>query len=86
MGERHPEIDKTGQKRTYLQQICCKDNTAGNKQSRTFLECADDNFLAYVTEQLMRGRAFAGPNTDKEEVVGDGKVKGSLECSDYEMV
>lgn len=34
--------------------ICCKGSTGGYKQSRTFLECAGDNFLAYVNEELMR--------------------------------
>ena len=31
--------------------ICWRDNTAGHKQSRRFLECADDNFLLQVTEE-----------------------------------
>jgi len=34
--------------------ICWRDNTAGHKQSRKFLECGDDNFLLQVTEEPLR--------------------------------
>ena len=37
--------------------ICWKDNTAGYKQFRRFLECVDDNFLLQVIEEPMRGGA-----------------------------
>jgi len=36
--------------------ICWRDNTAGHKLSRMFLECIDNNFLTQVTkEQTRRG-------------------------------
>ncbi|GAB0204516.1 hypothetical protein GRJ2_002917200 [Grus japonensis] len=56
--------------------ICWRDNTAGHKQSRRFLECIDDNFLHQVIEEPTRRGAM----------LGDGKLKGSLGCSDHEMV
>lgn len=34
--------------------ICCTDNTAGNKPSRRFLACVDDNFLNQVIEEPTR--------------------------------
>ncbi|PKU33654.1 zinc finger swim domain-containing protein 6- hypothetical protein [Limosa lapponica baueri] len=33
--------------------ICWRDNTAGHKQSKRFLECIDDNFVMQVIEDLM---------------------------------
>ncbi|GAB0208941.1 hypothetical protein GRJ2_003359800 [Grus japonensis] len=67
--------------------ICWRGNTAGHKQSRKFLECIDDNFLLQVIEESTRRGAMLDlvlPN--KEGLVGNVKLKGSLGCSDREMV
>ncbi|GAB0189120.1 hypothetical protein GRJ2_001377300 [Grus japonensis] len=67
--------------------IYCRDNTAEHKQSRKFLECVDDNFLMQVIEEPMRRGAMLDiVLTNKEGLVGDVKLKGSLGCSDHEMV
>ncbi|GAB0210007.1 hypothetical protein GRJ2_003466500 [Grus japonensis] len=67
--------------------ICWRDNTAGHKQSRKFLECVNDNFLLQVVEEPMRRGAMLDlVLTNKEGLVGDVKLKGSLGCSDHEMV
>ncbi|GAB0202510.1 hypothetical protein GRJ2_002716600 [Grus japonensis] len=64
-----------------------RDNAAGHKESRKFLECVDDNFLLQVTEEPMRrGATLDLVLTNKEGLVGDVKLKGSLGCSDHEMV
>ncbi|GAB0193476.1 hypothetical protein GRJ2_001812900 [Grus japonensis] len=67
--------------------ICWRDNSAERKQSRKFLECVDDNFLLQVIEEpLRRGAMLDLILTNKEGLVGDVKLKGSLGCSDHEMV
>ncbi|GAB0202830.1 hypothetical protein GRJ2_002748600 [Grus japonensis] len=67
--------------------ICWRDNAAECKQSRKFLECVDDNFLLQVTEEpTRRGVMLDLILTNKEGLVGDIKLKGSLGCSDHEMV
>ncbi|GAB0176597.1 hypothetical protein GRJ2_000124900 [Grus japonensis] len=67
--------------------ICWRDNTAGHKQSRRFLECVDDNFLLQVIEEpTRRGAMLDLVLTNKERLVGNVKLKGSLGCSDHEMV
>ncbi|GAB0206692.1 hypothetical protein GRJ2_003134800 [Grus japonensis] len=67
--------------------ICWRDNAAERKQSRKFLECVDDNFLLQVTEEPMRRDAMLDlVLTNKEGLVGDVKLKGSLGCRDHEMV
>ncbi|GAB0206060.1 hypothetical protein GRJ2_003071600 [Grus japonensis] len=67
--------------------ICWRDNTAGHKPSRTFLECADDNFLLQLREEPRRRSAMLDLIlTNKESLVGDVKLKGSLGGSDQEMV
>ncbi|GAB0208424.1 mitochondrial enolase superfamily member 1 [Grus japonensis] len=67
--------------------ICWRDNTAERKQSRKFLECIDDNFLLQVTEEPTRRDAMLDLIlTNKEGLVGDVKLKGSLGCNDHEMV
>ncbi|GAB0187677.1 hypothetical protein GRJ2_001233000 [Grus japonensis] len=64
-----------------------RDDTAGHKQSRRFLECIDDNFLLQVIEELTRRGAMLDlVLTNKEGLVGDVKLKGSLGCSDHKMV
>ncbi|GAB0209619.1 hypothetical protein GRJ2_003427600 [Grus japonensis] len=67
--------------------ICWSDNKAGHKQSRKFLECVDDNFLLQeIEEPTRRGAMLDLVPTNKEGLVGDVKLKGSLSCSDHEMV
>ncbi|GAB0180661.1 mitochondrial enolase superfamily member 1 [Grus japonensis] len=67
--------------------ICWRDNAAEHKQSRKFLECVDDNFLLQVIEEPMRRGAMLDLIlTNKEGLVGDVKLKGSLGCSDHKMV
>ncbi|PKU30860.1 dtw domain-containing protein 2 [Limosa lapponica baueri] len=66
--------------------ICWRDNTAGHKQSKKFLECVDDNFLLQVVEEMRRGATLDLVLTNKEGLVGNVKLKGSLGCSDHEMV
>ncbi|GAB0205636.1 hypothetical protein GRJ2_003029200 [Grus japonensis] len=67
--------------------ICWRDNAAEHKQSRKFLECVNDNFLLQVIEEPTRRGAMLGLIlTNKEDLVGDVKLKGSLGCSDHEMV
>ncbi|KAK4817455.1 hypothetical protein QYF61_015610 [Mycteria americana] len=67
--------------------ICWRDNTAGHKQSGRFLECVDDDFLLQVIEEpARRGAMLDLLLTNKEELVGNVKLKGSLGCSDHEMV
>ncbi|GAB0179239.1 hypothetical protein GRJ2_000389200 [Grus japonensis] len=67
--------------------ICWRDNAAERKQSRKFLECIDDNFLLQVIEEpTRRGAMLDLIFTNKEGLVGDVKLKGSLGCSDHKMV
>ncbi|KAF1441782.1 hypothetical protein FQV07_0011647, partial [Pygoscelis papua] len=63
---------------------CWRDNTAGHKW---FLECVNDNFLLQVVEEpTRRGAVLDLVLTNKEGLVGNVKLKGSLGCSDHEMV
>ncbi|GAB0179410.1 hypothetical protein GRJ2_000406300 [Grus japonensis] len=70
--------------------ICWRNNTAGHKQSRRFLECVDDNFLLQVIEEVIeptrRGAMLDLVLTNKDGLVGNVKLKGNLGCSDHEMV
>ncbi|GAB0208586.1 hypothetical protein GRJ2_003324300 [Grus japonensis] len=67
--------------------ICWRDNTAEHKQSRKFLGCVNDIFLLQVIEEpTRRGAMLDLVLTNKEGLVGDVKLKGSLGCSDHEMV
>ena len=67
--------------------ICWRDNTAGHKQSRRFLECIDDNFLSQALDEPMRRGALLDlVLTNEEGLVRNVKLKGSLGCSDHEMV
>lgn len=66
---------------------CWRDNTAGPKQSRRFLEWTDDNFLLQVTEEpTKRGALLDLILTNKQGLLGDVKIKGSFGCSDHKMV
>jgi len=67
--------------------ICWRDNTAGQRQARRLLECVEDNFLLQVIEEpTRRGEMLDLVLTNKEGLTGNVKVKGSLGCSDHEMV
>ncbi|GAB0183467.1 hypothetical protein GRJ2_000812000 [Grus japonensis] len=67
--------------------ICWKDNAAERKQSRKFLECVDDSFFRQVMEEpTKRVTVLDLVLTNKEGLVGDVKLKGSLGCSDLKMV
>ncbi|GAB0207498.1 mitochondrial enolase superfamily member 1 [Grus japonensis] len=67
--------------------ICWKGNTARHAQSRRFLQSIDDNFLTQVVEEpTRRGVLLDLVLTNKEGLVGDVKVGGSLGCSDHETV
>ena len=64
--------------------ICWRDNTAGHKQSRRFLECVDDNFLLEVTENpTRRGHMLDLVLSNKERLVRNMKLNGGLGCSDH---
>ncbi|GAB0207738.1 hypothetical protein GRJ2_003239500 [Grus japonensis] len=63
--------------------ICWKSKRAKHAQSRRFLQSIDDNFLTWVVEETMRrGMLLDLVLTNKEGLVGDVKVGGSLGCSD----
>ncbi|PKU28257.1 dtw domain-containing protein 2 [Limosa lapponica baueri] len=63
--------------------ICWRDNTAGHKKSRKFLECIDDNFLLQVMEEPTRKGAMLDlVLTNKGRLVENIMLKGS----DHEMV
>jgi len=67
--------------------ICWRDNTAGHRQARRSLECTEDNFLLQVIEEPTRRSAMLDlVLTNKEGPVGNVKLKGSLGCSDHEMI
>ena len=67
--------------------ICWRDNTAGHKQSRRFLECIDDNFLTQMIKKHKRRDTLLDLTlANKEEQVRDVKAGGSLCCSDHGMV
>lgn len=72
----------------YHPSICWKDNTtAGYKQSKTLQEYVDDNFLLGVIEEpTRRGAMLDLVLTNKKGLMGNVKLKGSLGCSDHEMV
>ncbi|GAB0204620.1 hypothetical protein GRJ2_002927600 [Grus japonensis] len=64
-----------------------RDNTAGHKQSRRLLECVDDNFpLQVIQEPTRRGAMLDFVFTVRDGPVENVKLKGSLGCSDHEMV
>ncbi|PKU39832.1 dtw domain-containing protein 2 [Limosa lapponica baueri] len=64
---------------------CCRDNTAGYKQSRRFLERINDNFLLQLIEEPTR-RGADLVLTNKEGLLRNMKLKGSLGCSNHKMV
>ena len=70
-----------------LPDICWKYNTAERKQSKRFLQCVQDNFLAQLVSEPTRGGASLDQLfANREGLVGDAVVEGHLEFSDREMV
>jgi len=68
-------------------EICWRENTSGHRESRRFLECVEDYFLLQVIEEpARRGAMLDLVLTNKEGLVGNVKVKGSLGCSDHELM
>ncbi|KAK4826158.1 hypothetical protein QYF61_005731 [Mycteria americana] len=66
--------------------ICWK-NTASYRQSRTLLECIEDNFSSQVIDTTTQGDAIPGLMvTAASELIGDVKIGGSLGCSDHALV
>lgn len=67
--------------------IFWRNNRAKHKLSRRFLKCIDDNFIFQFIEKPVKRRALLDLIlTSKEGLTGAVKVKGSLACSDYEML
>lgn len=73
--------------RDFIQRsICWNDDTAGHRQSSRLLERAA-HFLLQVTDEPTRRSAMLNlVFTNKEWVVGNMKLKGSLGCSDHKAV
>ena len=70
-----------------LPDVCWKYNTAERKQSRRFLECAEDNFLTQlVSEPAREGVPLDLLFVNREGLVGDVVVGGHLGHSDHEMI
>jgi len=51
-----------------------------------FLECVDNFLLQAIEEPMRRGAMLDLVLTNKEGLMGNVKLKGSLGCSDHEMV
>ncbi|XP_053914607.1 hyccin isoform X2 [Cuculus canorus] len=67
--------------------VCWEYNTAERKQSRRFLECIEDNFLAQLVSEPTREGAFLDLLfVNREGLVGDLTVGGRLGLSDHEMI
>ncbi|PKU28688.1 dtw domain-containing protein 2 [Limosa lapponica baueri] len=67
--------------------VCWKDNTAGHKPTKKFLECVDDNFLLQMVEEPIRKGAMLDlVLTNNEGLVANVEPKSSLGCSDHNMV
>ena len=67
--------------------ISWRDETAGYKQSRMFLQSVDDNFVTQVIELLMKAEAVLDLIlTNKDELAEDVKAGSNLGCDDPEMV
>lgn len=66
---------------------CWVSSTARHTRSRWFLHCAKDNFLMQVVEEPTgRGVLLDPVLTNRDGLVRDVKVRGSLGCSNREMV
>lgn len=68
-------------------ETCWRDNTAGHKQFRRFLEGVDANFLLQAVEKPMRrGALLSLVLANNAGHVGNMQISGSLGCSDHEML
>lgn len=61
-----------------------RDNTAGHKQSRRFLECIEDNFLTLVIEKPVRKGTLLDllTLTNEKDLVENVKAGSSFGCTD----
>ena len=60
---------------------------AGGRQSRTFLESVQDNFLVQVINEPTRGEALLDlVLSNEEESIREVKIGGSLGCSNHALV
>ena len=67
--------------------ICRRNNTAGHKQAKRFLECISDNFLTQVIEEpARRGSLLDLVLTNKAGLVRDVEAVGSLGNSNHRMM
>uniref|UniRef100_K7EXP3 Endonuclease/exonuclease/phosphatase domain-containing protein n=1 Tax=Pelodiscus sinensis TaxID=13735 RepID=K7EXP3_PELSI len=67
--------------------ICWENNTAGHRLSNKFLDCIGDNFLFQKVEKATRRKAVLDLIlTNREELVENLKVEGSLGESDHEII
>ena len=67
--------------------ICWDSGMAGGRQSRRFLDSAEDNFLVQVIDGPTQGEALLDlVLTNKEESIREVKIGGSLGCSDRALV
>lgn len=70
-----------------LSDIYLKYNTGQKEQSRRFLECAKDKFLAQLVREPTRKDAPLDLMfTNREELVGDARVGSCLGQSNHRMV
>lgn len=63
-----------------------KESTAGHEQSGRFLECAQVNFPFQGTEEPTRRRAMLDLVANKEGLVGNMKLQGSLGWNEHKMM
>ncbi|KAJ7411388.1 dtw domain-containing protein 2 [Willisornis vidua] len=62
-----------------------RDNIAGQKQSKRFLESIRDNLLTQLMEDTTKRSALLDLIlANKRRLIGDVKVEGSLDCSGHE--
>lgn len=66
--------------------ICWMDRTVGHRQTRNFLECIDNFILQVIEVPRRRGAVLNFVLPNKEMLVGNVKLKGSLCCSDHGMM
>jgi len=66
--------------------ICWEDHTARHLQSRRFIQSIDDNLVMQMVEEPTRRALLDLVLTNKEGLVENVKVGGSLSSSDHEMV
>ena len=67
--------------------ICCDSGMVDGRQSRRFLESAEDKFVVQVLDGPTRGEALLDlVLTNAEESIREVKIGGSLGCSDHALV